>query len=344
VVPARLGLRLVGAEPSLLTKRQTDSEEALSLYMRGRYEWSQRKNPASVTRAIGFFEQAVAKDPAFAKAYAGLADCYALRNNVAYGPAGTKEAMEKAAYNARKAVEAGDALPESHTSSGLVKLRYEWDWAGAEREFRRAVELDPDYAPAHYWYANLLAVLGRFDDSIREAEVARGLDPYSPLAEHNYARAFHYARRYDEAAALLRSLVERYPTHSQFPHMLALVLVQLGRYDEAIATVERRRAADPRYADAALGYAYGRVGRRDDAAEVLRDIERLSTPEKPMPAQERALVYIGMGERDKAFETLEEVYRDRFAGLAFLKTDPMYDSLRDDPRFEDLARRANLTP
>jgi tetratricopeptide (TPR) repeat protein len=312
--------------------------------MHGRYEWSQRKNPDSVQRAIRYFEQAVTKDPSFAKAFAGLADCYTLRNNVAYGTAGVKEAMEKAGYNARKAVEAGDSLPESHTSLGMVKLRYQWDWNGAEHELRRAIQLDPDYAPAHYWYSNLLAAMRRFEESVREAEIAKGLDPYSPLSHMNYGRALYYARRYDEAATYLAEAAGRYPDSPQPPHVLAIVLMQQGRYDEAIAMLEAMRPNHSRHVLAALGFAYGRAGRPDKAAEVLRDIERLSTPEEPMPPQEKAFVYIGMGERDKAFAQLEEVYQGRFSGLAFLLTDPVYDSLRDDPRFADLARRVNLTP
>jgi serine/threonine protein kinase/tetratricopeptide (TPR) repeat protein len=340
-VSSHLDLWLVGGA---LSRRQTDSEEALGLYMRGRYEWSQRKNSGSIERAIGFFEQAVAKDPSFAKAYAGLADCYSLRNNVAYGAAGVQEATEKARYAAHKAVEAGDSLPEAHTSMALFKMQYEWDWAGAEREFKRAAELNPDYAPAHYWYSNLLALLGRFDDSIREAETARGLDPYAPISAHNYARALYYARRYDEAAARFRELAGRYPDYAQFRHMLALTLMQQGNYDEAVATLERLRAENPRYADAALGFAYARTGRPDDAAGILRDIDQLSTPENPMPPLERAVVYIGLGDRDRAFELLEQMYRDKSPGLTYLETDPMYDGLRPDPRFSELARRLNLRP
>lgn len=340
-VASEMGLWLLG---NALARRQTDDEEALRLYMYGRYQWSMRKGPGDVQKAIDYFERSVARDPSFAKAYAGLADCYSLRNNVAYGAAGVREAMEKAGYNARKAVEAGDSLPEAHTSLGMVRLRYLWEWDGAERELKRAVELNPDYAPAHYWYSNLLAALGRFDESVREAEVAKGLDPYSPAAHMNYGRALYYARRYEEAAAYLGETAGRYPSYPQFPHMLALVRMQQGRYDEAVATLEAMRPKHSRYADAALGFAYGRMGRPDKAAEMLRDIERLSTPEDPMPPLEWALVYIGMDDRGRAFEKLEEVYRGRFSHLAYLKSDPMYDSLRDDPRFADLARRVNLTP
>ncbi len=340
-VASEMGLWLLG---NALARRQTDNEEALRLYMYGRYQWSMRKSPADVQKAIDYFEQAVDRDPSFAKAYAGLADCYSLRNNVAYGAAGVREAMEKAGYHARKAVEAGDSLPESHTSVGMVRLRYLWEWDGAERELKRAIELNPDYAPAHYWYSNLLAALGRFDESVREAEMARGLDPYSPASHMNYGRALYYARRYEEAADYLTAAAGRYPSYPQFPHMLALVLMQQGRYDEAIARLEAMRPKYSRYADAALGFAYGRTGRPDDAAEMLRDIERLSTPEDPMPPMEWALVHIGMGDRGRAFEKLEEVYKGRFSHLAYLKSDPMYDSLRDDPRFADLTRRVNLKP
>ncbi|HJR06835.1 MAG TPA: protein kinase [Pyrinomonadaceae bacterium] len=340
-VSSKLGLWLFGDE---LYRRQTDIREALSLYMRGRYEWSHRKNKDDMQRAIDYLEQAVDKDPSFAKAYAGLADCYTLRDNVAYGTSGVKEAMNKAGYNARKAVEAGDSLPESHTSLGMVKLRYEWDWAGAEREFRRAIELNPDYAPAHYWYSNLLAAMRRFDESIREADAAKSLDPYSPLSHMNYGRAFYYARRYDEAVAYLTEAVGRYPTYPQLPHVLAITLMQQGQYDKAIAMLEAMRPNHSRHVAAALGYAYGRAGRLAEATEVLRDIDRLSTPEEPMPPQEKAFVYIGMGERDEAFARLEEVYKNRFSGLAYLLTEPTYDSLRDDPRFADLARRVNLMP
>ena len=340
-VASKMGLWLFGGA---LARQQSDNEEALRLYMYGRYEWSWRRNPDSVRKAIQYFEQAVAKDPSFAKAYAGLADCYSLRNNVAYGAAGVREAMEKAGYNARKAVEAGDTLPEAHTSMGMVKLRYQWEWDGAERELRRAIELNPDYAPAHYWYSNLLAVMGRFDESVREAEVAKGLDPYSPASHMNYGRALYYARRYDEAAAYLSEAAGGHPGYPQFPHLLALVLLQQGRDDEAVAMLEAMRPKHSRYADAALGFAYGRTGRPDKAAEMLRDIERLSTPEEPMPPLEKALVHIGMGNRDEAFAKLEEVYQGRFSHLAYLRSDPVYDGLRDDPRFADLARRVNLTP
>jgi pentatricopeptide repeat protein len=303
-----------------------------------------RKNSDNIRVAIEYFEQAVEQDPSFAKAYAGLADCYALRNNVAYGLMGAKEAMDKAGYTARKAVEAGDTLAESHTSLGLVNLRYAWMWGESEREFRRAIELDPYYAPAHYWYTNLLIVLRRFDDAIRESQIAQRLDPYSPLHEFNHARVFYYARRYDEAAALLRPLIEQHPDYPQSSHLLALVLLQQGNYQGAIETLEKLHSKSPLLAAAALGYAYGKAGRHEDALGILREMERRSTPQEPIPPQEKELVYIGMGDRDRAFAMLEEVYQERFPGFAFITTDPIYDDLRSDPRFADFARRADLVP
>ncbi len=313
--------------------------------MRGRYDWSHRKGPDDVQKAIELFEQAIARDPSFAKAYAGLADCYVAaeqrRLRRGRGQGGDGEGGRQRAQGASRPA---TRCPRRTPRWAIVRLRYRWEWDGAERELKRAIELNPDYAPAHYWYSNLLAVLGRFDESVREAEVARGLDPYSPVSQMNYGRALYYARRYEEAAGYLSEAAGRHPDHPQFPHMLALVLMQQGRYDEAVARLEAMRPKHSRYADAALGFAYGRTGRPDDAAEMLRDIERLSTPEDPMPPMERALVHIGTGDRDEAFAKLEEVYAGRFSHLAYLKSDPIYDSLRDDPRFADLARRVNLKP
>jgi serine/threonine protein kinase/tetratricopeptide (TPR) repeat protein len=342
-VAARLGLRLVGDERRLLTKRQTDSEEALKLYMRGRYCWSLRRNRENIQNAIGFFESAVEADPAFAKAYAGLADSYALMTNVLYGPIPTKEAMDRARYNARQALELGDSLPEAHTSMGVIRLRFDWDWRGAEREFKRAIELNPEYAPARFWYSTLLAARGRFNEAIREGEAARELDTYSPLADMNYGRALYYARRFDDAAAHFRWRLAEKPDLPQFLHPMGFVLLQQGRLDEAIANFEKLHSKDHLSAAAALGYAYGRAGRYEDAQRMIRELDELSQTEI-VPPFEKALVYIGMDQRKEAFALLEESYTLRLANLTNLAVDPIYDDIRSDPRFVDLMRRVNLTP
>jgi serine/threonine protein kinase/Tfp pilus assembly protein PilF len=338
-VASRLGLWLVGDERKLLTKRQTDSEEALRRNMEGRRYLSLRQNRDDVQKAINCFKQAVDIDPSYAKAYAGLADSYMLTTNVAYGPVRTKEAMDKARYNARQAIDAGDSLPEAHTSMGFFMLNYEWDWNRAEQEFRRAIDLDPDYASARYGYSNLLVVLKRFDESIAESDAAKSLDPYSPVSDMNHGRALYYARRNDEAAEYFRRMIEQNSECPQCLHMTALVQLQQGLYGEAIATLEKLHEKRPLHAAAALGYAYAKAGRHDDAIRMLRELEQSSDPISP---HEKALVYIGLGDRDQAFSMLEEAYDDRFAGLIYLTTDPIYDDLRPDPRFAELARRLKL--
>ena len=338
-VSSRLGLWLVGGE----RERQTDSEEALKLYMRGRYYWGLKRDRENIQKAIGLFERAVELDPSFARAYTGLADCYALATNVAYGPMPTGEAMEKARYNARQALERDDSLAEAHTSMGVVRLRFDWDWLAAEREFKRAIELDPEYAPAHFAYTALLAARGRFDEALRESEAARELDPYSPLADTNYGRAFYYARRYGEAEAYFRKKLEERPDYPQFLHMMGYVLLQQGRYGEAIATLERLHSARPLHAAAALGHAYGRAGRDEDALRMIRELDEFSRSEF-VPPFEKALVYVGMGRKDEAFALLEESYELRLPNLANLTSEPIYDGIRSDPRFTDLARRVNLMP
>jgi serine/threonine protein kinase/Tfp pilus assembly protein PilF len=340
-VASKLGLWLIAGEQKLLTKRQTDSEEALHLYMQGRRYLRLRKNRDDVQKAINCFEQAVSIDPSFAKAYAGLADSYVLTTNVGYGPLRTKEAMDKAGYAARQAIEAGDSLPEAHTSMGLFELNYGWDWSRAEQEFRRAIELNPNYAPAHYGYSNVLFVLRRFDESLKESDIAKSLDPYSPLADMNYGRALYYASQYDEAAEYFRQMLEQDPKCPQCLHMLGLVQLQQGLYPQAVETLEKLHAIKPLHAAAALGYAYAKADRRDDAMRMIHELEQSSDPISP---HEKALVYIGLGDRDQAFSMLEKAYEDKFAGLIYLTTDPIYDDLRPDPRFAELARRLKLMP
>jgi eukaryotic-like serine/threonine-protein kinase len=343
-VSSHLDLWLVGGERRLLIKRQTENEEALRLYMLGRHRMMRNRNRESVQEAIDLFERAVELDPSFAKAYTGLADCYALVTNVAYGPVQTQEAMDKAHFNARQALELDDSLPEAHTSMGVINLLHGWDWQAAEQQFKRAIELDPAHAQAHYWYSNLLAARGRFDEALGESVIAKGLDPYSPTSAMNYGRALYYARRYDEAEAHFRGLLAQNPDYPAYLHMTGLVLMKQGRPEEAIETLEKLHTRRPLHAAAALGFAYGMTGRRDDALRMIEELRAAARAGTPIPPLEEALIYIGLGDRDKAFAGLEECYRQRFGIIIYLTADPIYDDLRPDPRFADLARRLNLTP
>lgn len=343
-VAAGLGLWLVGGEQRLLAKRQTDNEDALRFYMRGRDLWSVR-NKENIQKAVEFFEQAVKLDPAFAEAYAGLADSYMLLNLVSYGSQPTSVVMDKARFNVNRALYINDTLCDAHTSLATIKMRYDWDWYEAEREFKLAIALNPDYAPARYGYSNFLAVMGRFDESIRESEAAKSLDPYSPLAVMNYGRALYFARRTDEAEAEFRRMLEKDADNASALYMHGLALMQAARYADALAPLEKLYLKEPLFAAAALGYAYGKLGRRDDALGVLRKLDEVSNQQGThVPPQERAIVYIGLGDRDQAFALLEEAYAERFASLIYLTTESLFDDLRPDPRFATLARRMKLTP
>ena len=336
-VTSQLGMWLIGDEKRLLARRQTDSREALDYYTRGRHLWAKR-DKKNMQEAIHLFEQATDLDPTFAKAFAGLADCYALTTGTLYGPETTRAAMDKAIYNANKAVELDPSLAEAHTSLGIVTFLHSWDWQDAEQSFKKAIEIKPDYAPARFWYSNLLAAQKRFDESINQGELAKSFDPYSRLAAMNYGRALYYMRRYDDAAAHFERLLEQNPDYAQFLHIYGWILIQQKRYDEAISTLE---LLDRLHAAAALGYAYGRAGKTDKALAIIRELDEL---EKTfvVPPSEKALIYIGLEYRDMAFQQLELCFEERNINLAFLTTDPIYDPLRSDPRFSDLASRLKL--
>ena len=189
-VAASMGLWLIGWEKNLIAKRQTDDEEAMKLYMHGRQRWAARQGKDDVLQAISFFEQAKDRDPAFAKAYSGLAEAYSISSTVTYGSMTTKEAIARAHWAARQALELEESA-EAHTSMGVLRLRYDWEWDKAEEEFKRAIALDPEYPNAHFWYSNLLAILRRPEEAVKESLIARDLDPYGPLAEMNYGRTLY---------------------------------------------------------------------------------------------------------------------------------------------------------
>jgi tetratricopeptide (TPR) repeat protein len=336
-VTSAMGMWLTGNDKRLLARHQTDSQEALTAYMRGRHYWSLK---GEIKTALKFFDQAIELDPAFAEAYAGRADCYVLSSTVLNGLMPTSEAMEKASYNARKALEINPMLPEPHTSLGTVHLRYDWNWIEAEKEFKLAIDLNPDYGPAHYYYSLLLAVLGRFDESISESAKAKSLDPDSSTSALNYTRVFYLARRNDEAEKMVRKLLQDWPESMSVKHTAAWVFMQQGKFDEAIPLLQEEYAHDALRAAASLGYAYGRVGKYKEAEDLLQFLENYP---QPTPAHERAIVYIGMRDWQHGFEILKKDCEERFSQVIFLGIDPLYDPLRADPRFAELMRCANLT-
>ncbi len=336
-VVSSLGMWLVGSERTRLGRHQTDNEEALREYMFGRQNWNARK----LTEAVTYFEKARTLDPAFAEAYSGLSDCYSLLNSVAFGGLSSDEAMSKARWNAEQALALNESLAEAHVSVGVVAFRYDWNWQSAEQEFRRSIQIDPNYGPAYQWYSLLLSGLGRYDEALQLGDLSRQLDPYSSTARMNYGRALYYLRRFDEAQAYFDSLVLEKPDQPQFLHMQGLVQIQRGRYGEAIATLEKLYDLRPTFSAAVLGFSYGKNREREKAENMLAWLEsNVSNPtQKPL---EKALVNIGLGNKDEAFKQLNLALIARSGSLPLINADPLYDDLRSDPRFSELTGKIGL--
>ncbi len=327
---------------ALLGAIQSRNPEAVELYFRGLHYWNKRDR-ANIQKAIELFDQAIDRDPFYALAYSGLSNCYVVMSSVAYGTLSTKEAMTRATAASKKALEIDPNLAEAHTSLGIVQLKYDWNWREAEKSFKRAIELKPDNPTAHYWYSNLLGTTGKLEEAVVESERAKELEPFSPLFITNLGRAYYRARRYDKAIDYLKKVLEEKPSNTSAMYVLAYTYFQKGLYNEAIELLEQISSTNKWLAAAPLGYAYAKVGRADEARKILAEMEALPKTEN-LPAQERAIVYIGLGDNDSAFYWLEKSYEDRFAAIISLTTEPIFEGLRSDPRFTLLARKINLTP
>ena len=332
-------IKLTPQEQARLASPRPVNPEAYEAYLKGRYLWNKMTQEA-LQKGIQWFEEAIQKDPGYAAAYAGLADCYLTLLD--YGYLSPKEAMAHANRAAARALELDETLAEAHTSSAHVHL-HEFAWLPAEKEFKRAIELNPSYATAHLYYASYLIALGRQQEAIAEAQRAQTLDPVSLMVESNFASAFYHARQYEQAIDRCRKALEM-DTILPRPHYeLGRVYEQKGMYAQAItafrkAVVLSKRA--PRYV-AALGHAYGVAGKRSEALKLLNELKQRSRKNYISP-YDFALLALGLGEKGQALAWLAKACEEHSSGLPFLKVDPRLDSLRSDRRFEDLLRRLNL--
>ena len=325
---------------AVLAAHQNRNPQAFELYLRGRAQWNKRDRE-NIQKAIDFFQQAIDRDPLYARAYAGLSDCYVLMSSVAYGSIPPKDAMTRAEWAAKEALKLDDTLAEAHTALGVVWMRYHWDWDNAEKEFKRAIALNPDFSPAHYWYSNLLAITGRRDDSITESETSKDLEPFSPPAIMNYCRALYFARNPDQADVCLNNLAKEHPDYPGGKYIHGLVYLQEGRYQEATQVFEELYAKDKALGGAVLGYCYGITNRKAEALKVLSEMQELNTRDY-LPPQELAIIYLGLNNRDNAFALLRAAADEKFAPLAYIFVDPMFDGVRSDARFIELARDLKL--
>jgi serine/threonine protein kinase/tetratricopeptide (TPR) repeat protein len=341
-ISQKLRLRLSGEDEKKLTKHYTENIEAYRLYLKGRYFWNKRTAEGS-NSAITYFQQAIEKDPNYALAYAGLADCYAILG--ANGHAPPSETFPRGEAAATKALELDDKLAEPHASLALAKLMYDWDWPGARREFERALELNPNYATAHHWYAFYYFAMGRPDDSVREMKRAQELDPLSLIINANLGRAFLYQRQYDRAKEQERKTLDMDPNFGVAHVLLGRVYLQEVRYADAITETQKAPSdvGRPDGRSLILARAYLKLGNRGKAQKVVQDLKDLSK-RRYIPAYEMALAYTGLDDKERAFEWLQRAYEERSLRPDLMRIDPIYDNLRSDPRYQDLMRRVGLGP
>jgi serine/threonine-protein kinase len=338
----KLKIDLLGGEKAELVKRHTDDLEAYNLYLRGRYFWNKR-TARDVEKAIACFKQAVARDPGYALAQAGLADAYITLPDYSHMP--PAEALMKAKEAALKALETDEMLAEAHASLGFAIHELEWDWVAAEMHLRRALEINPRYVTAHHWYALFLLRMGRSGEAIKEIETAAELDPLSLVVNRNLGAVLYYARDYDRAIEVLRKTLEMDPGFS-FAHVyLGESYLQKSMYEEALAEFEMERAVAGEWmaeVETRLGAGYARAGHTDKAREILDDLLQRSKQMYVSPFM-LAIMYFVLNENDRGFECLEEAYRSQDTDLSYLKIEPILDPVRSDPRYKALLERIGLT-
>lgn len=326
-----------------LTKHYTESNEAYQLYLKGRYYWN-RRTDESMHRSIEFYQQAIEADPSFALAYSGLADTYNLicAPEAGGGEEAPNDVLPKAKAAALKALEIDDTLAEAHVSLAHPLYYYDRDFAGAEREFKKAIELNPDYATAHHWYALFLTIVGRQTEALAEIKRAQELDPLSLSINVWVGWILSYTGHSDEALEQLLKTKEMDPNFVLTRHRLALLYAERKMYDEAIAEAnELYRISGGRLGTLTRAYVYAKAGMRREALEQV-DLLISTSKQRFISPGSIAIVYATLGENDTAFKWLEKANAEHDLLALRIKTDPRFESLRGDPRFADLVRRTGL--
>jgi eukaryotic-like serine/threonine-protein kinase len=332
----KLRLRLSRVEQKQLTKNYATNSDAYRLYLQGRYYWNQR-TAEGLQQGSAYFNQVISKDPKYAPAYTGLADCYALLN--VYNVAPATEVYPKAQAAAARALELDESLAEAHTSLAFVSYRYYWDWAQAEQHFKRAIELKSDYATAHQWYSAFLAASGRHNEAVAEAQRAHELEPFSLTIYADLVRHLYYARRYDEAITECRKLIGMDQKFARGHVELGQVLEQKGLHSEAVAEFQNALALSENSvaALAGLGHTFAVSGKQSEALNVIRKLGDLSKQQYVSPYHS-AVIYAGLGDKTQALAGLEKARDERFNWIPFIQVDPLFDNLRSDPRFAALVQ------
>jgi DNA-binding winged helix-turn-helix (wHTH) protein/TolB-like protein/Tfp pilus assembly protein PilF len=342
-VAEELTLRLTDDQRRVLTRRDTDDTEAYQLYLKGRFFWNKRTREG-FQRGLAFFRQAAERDPAYARAYTGLADSYIGLAFYQYEP--PREAMPQARQQALQALRVAPSLAEAHVSLAHVYGNYDWDWTAAEREWQQAIRLDPEYATAHQWYAvHYLTPLGRLDEALVEARRAQQLDPLSPVFNAFVGATLLFARRYDEAIEECRKTIDLYPEFGVGHWYLGRAYLQKGRFPEALAELRDavRLSGESPLTQGTLAFAHAAAGDRATARGMLSELTALRS-QQYVSALDLATTHAALGDREEAFHWLDEAATERAFHLVYLKVWPELDALRSDPRFFATVRRVGLAP
>jgi len=339
-ISRRLELELSGEDQALLAKKTTENSEAYRLYLQGRYQWNKRTLDG-MEQSIDYFTQAVAQDPNFALAYAGLADAYAILAESNVLPA--KEVMPRAEIASKKALAIDSTLAEAHASLGWVNLTHDWDWQASERELKRSIELNPKYPVARLWYGNYLMLSGRSAEAVAEVRRAIDIEPVSLVSNAGLGSVFYYSRRYDEAIEQCRKTLALDPNFVAAHTILGLSYLRKQRVDEAIDELQTALTLSEGNTNelAALGYAYGVAGKKALAKKTLGQLEERSGETYVQPMW-LAAVHLSLGEKDEAFGEMQDAFRDRSGWVVFLNVDPLFDGVRNDPRFTTLLSRVGF--
>ena len=323
-----------------IPRRYTENIQAYGLYLKGRFAWSKRTQEG-VAEAIEYFKQAIAEDPSYAPAYAGLGDSYSL--DVDYRAIPVAEAYTRAKQYARQALALDESLPSAHASLAWALFIYDWEWDGAEREFRRSIELNPRYASAHQWFAFLLAARGELDTGLLEAHTALELDPASVSARRAAGWVYYYARRYDQAREHLARAIEMNPLSDESYRMFATTLALQGEAREAerVLRAALTLPGSGAYSKATLGWLLAREGRREEAVPLLQELERARAQGYVSPVA-FAILHLGLGNLQDALDWAERAFEERRGWLAYVNVNPMFDPLRNEPRFAALIKKMRL--
>ena len=341
-ITAELKINFSSQEQQGLKSAAPVNANAYAAYLHGRYYWYKR-TIEGFQKSIQYYEQAVAADSNYAPAYAGLADAYALLGSSPNDGLPPNETMPKAKAAAQKALQLDDGLAEAHASLAYINMVYDWNWASAEKEFKRAIEINPNYAGAHEWYAEFLAARGRESEALSEMNRARDADPLLVLMHAAVAEALYYSRRYDDVISQCQQTLELDPGYPIAHFHLGRAYIAKNMYPEAIAEYQKAQASlgETPALVMAMGYANAKAGNRSAAQKALEEL-RTQSKQRYVPALYFGAIYTGLGDSNAGISWLEKAYQEHSDYLIYLNVDPMADTLRSNPRFQALLRKIGI--